>query len=96
MMTTPAPTLTSPPPSDEIRARIVRVLAEILERDVASGLTGQRAPRRPGHGLAAARWSSSRRISHEFRIDLAVEDAFGITTLDEVVSLVSAQLRAQR
>jgi acyl carrier protein len=93
MMTTPAPTLLPTPA--EVRARIVRVLAEIMERDVES--VSQVNELRADLGmdsLHALEFLSC--ISHEFRIDLAVEDAFGISTLDEVVSLVSAQLKAQR
>lgn len=93
MMTTTVPAVLLAPA--EVRARIVRVLAEIMERDVES--VAQVKELRADLGmdsLHALEFLSC--ISHEFRIDLAVEDAFGITTLDEVVSLVSAQLEAQR
>ena len=32
-------------------------------------------------------------LSQEFAIDLEVEDAFGLTTLDEVVALVASRVR---
>lgn len=89
-------TSTSAPPSDvEIRARIVRILADILERDAESVSQAHHIRADLGmDSLNALEFLSA--ISHEFRIDLAVEDAFGITTMDEVVSLVGAQIRAQR
>ncbi len=77
---------------DEIRTRVVRLLAEILERDPASIANVQRLRADLGmDSLNALEFLSS--LSHEFKIDLEVEEAFGITTLDEVVALVASRVR---
>ena len=79
---------------DEIRTRVVRLLAEILERDPASIANVQRLRADLGmDSLNALEFLSS--LSHEFKIDLEVEEAFGVTTLDEVVALVAARVRAR-
>lgn len=84
-----------PPSNDEIRARMVRILADILERDPASVSGAQHLRADLGmDSLNALEFLSS--LSHEFKIDLEVEEAFGVTTLDEVVALVAARARAPR
>lgn len=80
------------PSDDEIRARVVRLLAGILERDPASVAGAQHLRADLGmDSLSALEFLSS--LSHEFKIDLEVEEAFGLTTLDEVVALVGARTR---
>ena len=81
------------PTSDEVRARILRMLATILERDPAS-ITGAQHLRADlaMDSLSALEFLST--LSQEFSIDLEVEEAYGLTTLDEVVSLVHGRVHA--
>ncbi len=80
---------------EEIRTRTIRLLAEILERDPATVAGAQRLRADLGmDSLNALEFLSS--LSHEFAIDLEVEEAYGLTTLDEVVALVAGRVRAQR
>lgn len=80
------------PSDDEIRARIVRLLAGILERDPATVVGAQHLRADLGmDSLNALEFLSS--LSHEFKIDLEIEEAFGLTTLDEVVALVATRAR---
>jgi len=88
------PTVPAPPPPDvtDIRARVVRLLATILERDPATLTDVQQLRADLGmDSLNALEFLSS--LSQEFAIDLEVEDAFGLTTLDEVVALVASRVR---
>lgn len=86
----PAATFTD----DEIRTRTIKLLAEILERSPESVAGAQRLRADLGmDSLNALEFLSS--LSHEFKIDLEVEEAFGVTTLDEVVALVASRVRAR-
>lgn len=84
----------APPTPDlaDIRPRVVRLLATILERDPATLTDVQQLRADLGmDSLNALEFLSS--LSQEFAIDLEVEDAFGLTTLDEVVALVASRVR---
>ncbi|MFO0608973.1 MAG: acyl carrier protein [Polyangiales bacterium] len=88
------PNVPAPPTPDlaDIRPRVVRLLATILERDPASLTDVQQLRADLGmDSLNALEFLSS--LSQEFAIDLEVEDAFGLTTLDEVVALVASRVR---
>lgn len=76
----------------DIRARTVKLLATILERDPSTveGAHDLRADLGMD-SLSALEFLSM--ISHEFSIDLAVEEAYGLTTLDEVVTLIASRVR---
>ena len=80
------------PDVTDIRARVVSLLATILERDPATLTDVQHL--RADLGMDSPNvleFLSS--LSQEFAIDLEVEDAFGLTTLDEVVALVASHVR---
>lgn len=76
----------------EIRSRAVHLLATILERDPANVQQAKLLRADLGmDSLSALEFLSS--LSHEFDINLEVEETYGLTTLDEVVSLVAARVR---
>jgi acyl carrier protein len=88
----PVAPVAPPPDVTDIRARVVRLLATILERDPATLTDVQQLRADLGmDSLNALEFLSS--LSQEFAIDLEVEDAFGLTTLDEVVALVASRAR---
>jgi acyl carrier protein len=81
-------------PSDaEIRARAIGLLATILERDPETLETAHALRADLGmDSLSALEFLSA--LSHEFDINLEVEETYGLTTLDEVVSVVGQRLRS--
>ena len=98
-MTTSAPQIDSPARAlvtdDEIRARAVQLLATILERDPATVQQAHLLRADLGmDSLSALEFLSS--LSHEFNIDLEVEETYGLTTLNEVVALVTQRVRGSR
>ena len=98
-MTTSAPQIDSPARAlvtdDEIRARAVQLLATILERDPATVQQAHLLRADLGmDSLSALEFLSS--LSHEFDIDLEVEETYGLTTLTEVVALVTERVRGSR
>ena len=98
MMTAASPVDSAPravPSDDEIRARAVQLLATILERDPATVQQAHQLRADLGmDSLSALEFLSS--LSHEFNIDLEVEETYGLTTLDEVVVLVAERVRRGR
>jgi len=83
------------PSDDEIRARAVQLLATILERDPATVQQAHSLRADLGmDSLSALEFLSS--LSHEFDIDLEVEETYGLTTLNEVVALVTQRVRGSR
>ena len=98
MTTTALPADAAPrsiPSDDEIRARAVQLLATILERDPETVQHAHQLRADLGmDSLSALEFLSS--LSHEFNIDLEVEETYGLTTLDEVVTLVAERVRRVR
>jgi|GEM_PF-423515 len=77
---------------DQIRARAVHLLATILERDPETVQQAHSLRADLGmDSLSALEFLSS--LSHEFDIDLEVEETYGLTTLNEVVALVTQRVR---
>ena len=76
-----------------LRSRIVALLAEICETDVA-GIRGEHRLREDLGMDSLSSLELLSRIGEELSIDLAMEDAMEISTVDDACALVEKSRRA--
>lgn len=80
---------------DTTRARVVALMAEILEIDAATIHGNDRLREDLGmDSLTSLEFLSA--VSHELKLDLEIEDALAIVTVDDAWKFITAHQAAQQ